>query len=62
MRIGTKVEREASVSSVQVNLAAELIDLLPDRQGGWISQAVVSLHMQLGLGRNGEMFGLCVEE
>lgn len=48
---GTKVEREASVSSVQVNLAAELIDLLPERQEGCISHSAVSLHMQLGLGR-----------
>lgn len=56
---GIKVEREANISSIHVNLAAELIDLLPDRQEGWISNSALSLHMQLGLGKE---FGLCAEE
>lgn len=48
---GTKVEGKASVSSIQVNLAAELIDVLPDRQEGWISHSAAPLHMQPRLGR-----------
>lgn len=47
------------MSSVQVNLAAELIDLLPDRQEGWISHSVVSLHMQLGLERRRNVWTPC---
>ena len=45
---GKKVEDEASVSSIQVSITAELIDVLPERQEGWISHSGMSLHMQLG--------------
>lgn len=46
------------MSSIQVNLAAELIDLLPDRQEGWISHSAVPLHMQLGAGER-NVWSLC---
>lgn len=47
---GTKVESKASMSYIQVKLAAELIDVLPERQEGWISYSAEPFHMQLGAG------------
>lgn len=56
---GTKVEWKANVSSIQVNLAAELMDVLPDRQEGWISHSAAPLHIQPRLGRRRNVWPLC---